>query len=66
MHSVYPSTRMQQKSAGDTISQQVVHQLRRLSWPFFLRMALSCCRALLPVAAVRNGSIGTMFLQDIR
>ena len=40
-HSVYPSTRMQQKSAGEMISQQVVHQPRRLSRPFFLRMALS-------------------------
>ena len=33
---------MQQKSAGETISQQVVHQPRRFSRPFFLRMAVSC------------------------
>ena len=33
---------MQQKSAGETISQQVVHQPRRFSRPFFLRMAASC------------------------
>eukprot|EP00964_Phaeocystis_antarctica_P022058 scaffold12239_cov48-Phaeocystis_antarctica.AAC.2 len=33
---------MQQKRAGETISQQVVHQPRRFSRPFFLRIAVSC------------------------
>ena len=33
---------MKQKRAGETISQQVVHQPRRFSRPFFLRIAVSC------------------------